>query len=375
MIRIFASFIFIVFSLNGCLSKEEKEIIKENRLELGNIKINYYSNKSVTSLEVPPDLTSPRYENSFRISEYASNIDSNTINLTNKEIEQENKEVILERNDDIKVMKHGDIRWLVIENEADLVWELSKQFLKEKGFSIKKSDKKIGILETDYLEKKPDIPSKSLGLIRSFFSSSIEGVSYTLPSVDSFKIRIEPLDSKRVELYLSSNSMEEVVQGESTIWQSKARDVSLEAEMLYSLMQFLGSDSAVAREKIINAKEEKKVTVNLGKALNQNTKLIFNTNLIETWDNMNWALGYLDIAIEDRDIKEKAFYIKAIKKSEIGVMSRIFGSEAIAASFQIQLKQIDSNTTEVYLNDLSEINDEKTRVFSLEFFEDIKKLF
>ena len=375
MIRIFASFIFIVFSLNGCLSKEEKEIIKENRLELGNIKINYYSNKSVTSLEVPPDLTSPRYENSFRISEYASNIDSNTINLTNKEIEQENKEVILERNDDIKVMKHGDIRWLVIENEADLVWELSKQFLQDKGFSIKKSDKKIGILETDYLEKKPDIPSKSLGLIRSFFSSSIEGVSYTLPSVDRFKIRIEPLDSKRVELYLSSNSMEEVVQGESTIWQAKARDVSLEAEMLYSLMQFLGSDSAVAREKIINAKEEKKVTVNLGKALNQNTKLIFNTNLIETWDNMNWALGYLDIAIEDRDIKEKAFYIKAIKKSEIGVMSRIFGSEAIAASFQIQLKQIDSNTTEVYLNDLSEINDEKTRVFSLEFFEDIKKLF
>ena len=375
MIRIFASFIFIVFSLNGCLSKEEKEIIKENRLELGNIKINYYSNKSVTSLEVPPDLTSPRYENSFRISEYASNIDSNTINLTNKEIEQENKEVILERNDDIKVIKHGDIRWLVIENEADLVWELSKQFLQEKGFSIKKSDKKIGILETDYLEKKPDIPSKSLGIIRSFFSSSIEGVSYTLPSVDRFKIRIEPLDSKRVELYLSSNSMEEVVQGESTIWQAKARDVSLEAEMLYSLMQFLGSDSAVAREKIINAKEEKKVTVNLGKALNQNTKLIFNTNLIETWDNMNWALGYLDIAIEDRDIKEKAFYIKAIKKSEIGVMSRIFGSDAIAASFQIQLKQIDSNTTEVYLNDLSEINDEKTRVFSLEFFEDIKKLF
>jgi len=375
MIRIFTSFIFIVFSLNGCLSKEEKEVIKENRLELGNIKINYYSNKSVTSLEVPPDLTSPRYENSFRISEYASNIDPNTINLTNKEIEQENKEVILERNEDIKVMKHGDIRWLVIENEADLVWELSKQFLKEKGFSIKKSDKKIGILETDYLEKKPDIPSKSLGLIRSFFSSSIEGVSYTLPSVDRFKIRIEPLDSKRVELYLSSNSMEEVVQGESTIWQAKARDVSLEAEMLYSLMQFLGSDSAVAREKIINAKEEKKVTVNLGKALNQNTKLIFNTNLIETWDNMNWALGYLDIAIEDRDIKEKAFYIKAIKKSEIGVMSRIFGSDAIAASFQIQLKQIDSNTTEVYLNDLSEINDEKTRVFSLEFFEDIKKLF
>ena len=92
MIRIITSFIFIVFFLNGCLSDDQKQTIKENRIELGDIKINYYSDKSVTSLEVPPDLTSPSYENSFRISEFASGVDSKTVNLTNKELDTDQKE-------------------------------------------------------------------------------------------------------------------------------------------------------------------------------------------------------------------------------------------------------------------------------------------
>ena len=59
----------ITLLLSGCFSEEQKQTIKNNRIELGDIKINYYSDKSVTSLEIPPDLTSPSYENSFRISE------------------------------------------------------------------------------------------------------------------------------------------------------------------------------------------------------------------------------------------------------------------------------------------------------------------
>ena len=102
MIRIFTYILITSFFLSGCLSEEQKEIIKENRIELGDIKINYYSDKSVTSLEVPPDLTSPSYESSFRISEFA-NVDLNVVNLTNKEIQTEVKSEILKENADIRV--------------------------------------------------------------------------------------------------------------------------------------------------------------------------------------------------------------------------------------------------------------------------------
>ena len=56
MIRIYSSILLISLFISGCFSEEVKQTIKENRVQLGDVKINYYSDKSVTSLEVPPDL-------------------------------------------------------------------------------------------------------------------------------------------------------------------------------------------------------------------------------------------------------------------------------------------------------------------------------
>lgn len=379
MLKIFLTLIFITYFLTGCFSEEQKQTIKNNRIELGNVKINYYSDKSVTSLEIPPDLTSPSYENSFRLNDYVNNVDSNTINLTNKESETVSNEKILNIKSDISVMKSGSRRWLVVDKDPDLIWDLSKQFLKEKGFVIKKIDKKIGVMETDYLENKPVIPGKSLGVIRSLFASSIDNVSYTLPSVDKYKIRIEPIESgSKSEVHLSLSSMKEVVKNsgnvESTIWQEKEKDVSLETEMLYLLMVYLGGESAEAREKIINAKETEKIIVTLSNSFNGYKKLTFKQNILDTWDNLAWALLELNIQVEDKDIKEKAFYIKAVG-DDIGLMSKLLGTEAISQQYQISLKEIDKSTTEIYFNDLEEKNESSTKNLNFEIFEKIHKLF
>ena len=380
MMRIITSFIFIVFFLNGCISEEQKQTIKENRVELGDIKINYYSDKSVTSLEVPPDLTKPKYENSFRLSEFVSDINPNTINLTNKETLEEQKQKVFTVPSDIQVKKSGTRRWLVVDKSPDLIWDLSSQFLKEQGFVIKKSNKKIGVMETDFLENRPEIPAKSMGLIRSMLQSTIDNVNYTLPSVDSYKIRIEPIDSgNKSEVHLSVSSMAEVITGtgkdETTLWQSKERNVALENEMLYELMLYLGGDSADARERIINAQEEGKITVTLDDGINGYAKLQFKLNLIDTWDNMSWALSDLNVNLEDKDLKEKSFYVQVARTSDKGIMSKIFGEDAIFNSYQLQLKELSSNLTEVYFNDISEVNEIETKRFSYEFLGKIQKLF
>jgi len=380
MLRIITSFIFIVFFLNGCFSEDQKQAIKENRVEFGDIKINYYSDKSVTSLEVPPDLTKPRYENSFRLSEYVNDINTNLVNLTNKEKLEEQKQTVLSVPSDIQVKKSGTRRWLVVDKSPDLIWDLSRQFLKEQGFVIKKSNKKIGVMETDYLENKPDIPAKSMGWIRSMLQSTIDNVSYTLPSVDSYKVRIEPHDSgKKSEVHLSVSSMAEVITGtgedETTLWQSKERNIALENEMLYQLMLYLGGDTADARERIINAQEEGKITVSLADSINGYAKLQFKLNLIDTWDNMSWALSDLNVNLEDKDLKEKTFYVQVARTSDKGIMSKIFGEDAIFNSYQLQLKEISSDLTEVYFNDISEVNENETKQFSYEFLGKIQKLF
>jgi len=376
MIRVYILLLLSLF-ISGCFTEEQKQSIKENTIVLGNKKLNYYSNKSITSLEIPPDLTSPNYENSFRVSEFSSDVDSKTVNLTNNELNINSKEKIEKAFVDIEVKKFGNRRWLIVNKSPEIVWELSKQFLKEKGFVIKKSNKKIGVMETDYLENKPEIPAQSLGFFRSFLASTVSNVSYTLPSVDSYKIRIEPLnDNTKSEVYLSLSSMAEVSTGDDrTMWQSKEKDNALETEMLYSLMLFLGSDSTDAREKIISAKEEGRISVNLSEGLNGYAKLAFKLNLIETWDNLAWALSEANIEVVDKDLKEKTFYIRYVDNQSIGFMSKIFGTEAIIQQYQIQLKTLDRENTEVYFNDISEQNKPETKKLSHSLFKKIHSLF
>ena len=104
-------------------------------------------------------------------------------------------------------------------------------------------------------------------------------------------------------------------------------------------------------------------------------KLVFPTNQYDTWDNMGWALDQLDIDVKDKDVKEGSFYIDVARTQDIGWFSRIFGDSAIKKSFQILVKQTSSNTTEVYFNDISEENEQKTIDFSHEFLGNIAKQF
>jgi len=366
--------------LSGCF-ENTNETLKNNRIDLGEINTNYYADRSVSSLEVPPDLTSPSYDNAFRLSQFVSDIDGNVINLTNKPLEtNKNNSKVFSVPSDITVRRIGKRRWLEVDKSAEVVWGLSKQFLKEKGFVIKKSNQKIGVMETDYRENiKPEIPERSMGLVRSLFSSLSEDINYTLPSVDKYKIRVEPISNEKSEVHLSLSTMSEVVDKslgtERTMWQHKDKDEIMEAEMLLSLMLYLGGDAAEAREKILNAKEERKISVLLDKDINNYAKLIFMLDLADTWDNVSWAISNLDLPLEDKDIKDKSFYINIARTADIGLFSKIFGDEPIRKTFQIQLKQVDINKTEVYFNDVSEENQQATKDFSFEIFKKIKNQF
>ena len=380
MKRNFFTLALIFTFLGGCLFEDQKEIIKENRIDVKQVKINYYADKSVNSLEVPPDLTSPDYENSFRIREFVKDIDANVVNLSNtNEIIEKNQKVLTVPTD-IVIKGSGTRKWLIVEKDTETVWSLSKQFLRDYGFVIKKINKEIGVMETNYLENKPKIPASSMGWFRSALESTIDNVSYTLPSVDSYKIRIEPIEGgKKTEVHLSLNSMAEVITGsgkdETTLWQYKERDINLESEMLYNLMVYLGSDAANAREKIIEAQNESKLIIKNETDINGYAKLIFNFGLEATWDNIAWALNDLSLEIESKDVKEKAFYIKAARTSDKGIFTKMFGDDAVRQVFRVSLKSINETKTEVLFFDVSEKNENETKEFSFDLMKQIKDKF
>jgi len=374
--------VFLVLFLSGCMSlggndKTEEEKQREAFIDK---QINYYSDKTVSSLDIPPDLTTPSSQKAFKLSQYVSNAPEKVIDFSG-EVKEKQKEVlnILKEPSNIQVKKSGNRRWLVVEKKPDAIWGLSKSFLKSNGFSIKKVNKKIGLIETDFLENHAEIPKENLGMIRSFLGSKFG--AYVLPTIDKYRIRLEPINSgNKTAVYLSLSSMAEVAinsgsKDENTIWQAQPKDPTLEIAMLYKLMVYLGGDHAQAREKIVKVKDQEKITVSLTKGVGGYAKLVFPTNQYDTWDNMGWALDQLDIDVKDKDVKEGSFYIDVARTQDIGWFSRIFGDSAIKKSFQILVKQTSSNTTEVYFNDISEENEQKTIDFSHEFLGNIAKQF
>jgi len=370
------SILLMALSLGGCISLDKEE---EKQAGLGERSINYYSDKTVTSLEIPPDLTKPSSQNAFKLSEYVS-VQEDTISFSEKDNAIKEASSILRAPSNVEVKKAGERRWLVVDKKPDAVWNLSKSFFKSHGFSIKKTNKKIGIMETDYLESHAEIPDQSLGVIRSMLKKALKA-RYALPIVDKYRIRIEPTDNgNKSEVYLTLTSMVEVITGEggeaeNTIWQSQEKDQALETEMLYRLMTFLGSDHAIAREKIIAAKEEKNLAVSIADGVGGYAKLVFSLNQYDTWDNVGWALDQLEVDVEDKDVKEGSFYINVARTEDLGIFSRMFGDDAVKKSFQIIVKQTGTDKTEVYFNDLSEENEQATIDFSHEFLGNIAKQF
>lgn len=368
--------LLMALSLGGCISLDKKE---NKQAGLGERSINYYSDKTVTSLEIPPDLTKPSSQNAFKLSEYVS-VQEDTISFSEKDNAIKEASSILRAPSNVEVKKAGERRWLVVDKKPDAVWNLSKSFFKSHGFSIKKTNKKIGIMETDYLESHAEIPDQSLGVIRSMLKKALKA-RYALPIVDKYRIRIEPTDNgNKSEVYLTLTSMVEVITGEggeaeNTIWQSQEKDQALETEMLYRLMTFLGSDHAIAREKIIAAKEEKNLAVSIADGVGGYAKLVFSLNQYDTWDNVSWALDQLEVDVEDKDVKEGSFYINVARTEDLGIFSRMFGDDAVKKSFQIIVKQTGTDKTEVYFNDLSEENEQATIDFSHEFLGNIAKQF
>jgi len=374
MIKIFTNIFIIFIFLSGCFSNEE---VKPSKSELGNLKINYYSNKSVTSLEIPPDLTSPEMQKSFVLSDFVSGVKENYVDFS----DSQEKVKVLSNPTGINVKKSGQMRWLEIDKNPDDVWILAREFLKLQGFSLEKDNKKTGILETNFIENRPDIPDSSLGFIRGVLGRALDQ-QYTFASVDKYRVRIEPLDDgKRTSLYLSLTSLEEIVDpriddpkryGE-TAWKYREKDLILETEMLYRLMVYLGGDDV--ETKILKAKDQKIILAKVQDTINGYAKLVLDLDILDAWEKLSWSIDQNNIDLEDKDIKERTFYIVSTRTSDKGIMSRLFGDEPYKKTFQLVLKSTGTQTTEVYFNDVSEENETETKEYSYDLFNQLASSF
>ena len=348
----YLAIIFIGLLAVGC----SKVLDPVKKIGLGSRVIDYQADEKVDSLIIPPDLTQPKSLSLFTQNENLSN-----------EIE------VVNRVENVEVMRDNYRRWLVVDMPSSEVWSLSKEFFRSYGFKIENENQKIGIFETDYLEIETKVPDKSLGMIRAALSKALQ-TQYGLPIADKYRVRIESVKGQsKSEVYLTLASIGEVVSGAIRVWQPRDKDVELETEMLLKLMVFLGNDRVEAISKIQSNTSLSNAAIEVVASESGYATLTFPYNKKQAWSYLGWALDELGIDVDDRDFIEGSFLIKANPNK--GFFSKILGSMDKDTTYQLIIKEVGASQSTVIFVDLSEENDQDIIEYSVELFNQIASKF
>lgn len=274
-------------------------------------KIDYKSAGQLPPLEVPPDLTAPRRDNRYVVPETGKS----TTTLSAYQSDQTQLRVkgqgdVLPTVDDMHVERSGLQRWLVVDNQPPAkLWPIVKDFWQENGFLVRKANPETGVMETDWAENRAKLPQDWL---RSTLGKLIDQV-YSTSERDKFRTRLERTpDGRGTEVFISHRGMEEVyVPGsgrETTKWQPRDTDFSLEAEFLRRLMIRLGAQEEKAKQLMATAPQTERAA--LKKATDGAEVLEVFEPFDRTWRRVGLALDRVGFTVEDRDRTKGLYFVR-----------------------------------------------------------------
>src|SRR5436853_123482 len=205
-------------------------------------RIDYKSTSAAPPLELPPELSQPRYDDRFAVSTASGLAAANAA--------RPNRNDLLPSNPDARIARAGNERWIVAKATPEQAWTVARQYWTDTGFVVAVEQPTIGVMETDWAENRADMPSdflrRTVGKYLDAFTSTYKR--------DKFRTRIERgAESGTVEIYVSHRGMEQVPTalienkyGAGFAWALMPPDPNLEAEMLSRLMMRFGAPEAQA---------------------------------------------------------------------------------------------------------------------------------
>ena len=209
----------------------------------------YRQSKTAQTLEVPPDLTSSTIDDTLVVPEInpagSASLAAYAGERGGAQPQARAAETVLPAQAGVTLEQDGNQRWLLVTAPADQVWPKVREFWTSNGFALKRDDPTIGIMETDWVENRADIPQDGL---RAVLKKYLD-ILYSAPTRDRFRTRLErAAEGKSTEIYLTHSGVEEAAVGGASasatntyIWQRRPADPELEAEMLKRLTVYLGA--------------------------------------------------------------------------------------------------------------------------------------
>ncbi len=280
-------------------------------------------------LEMPPDLTSPTYDDRFAIPDPKASTSfsqyqqgrtpgspaAGPVNLA-----------VLPPIANARVERSGEMRYVVAKADPAQAWPVVREFWLDQGFSIAREDAAAGILETNWRENRPNVESEG---IRGFMSRALPGM-YSSGERDRFRARIERgAEAGTVEIYVSHRGLEEVYTStlqDSTRWVPRGggTDRGLEAEMLARLVLKLGEPTKKS-EPVRSADAKPGSPAKPGAATpaaatsaaavmqgGGNGPIVLNDGFDRAWRRVGLALDRVGFTVEDRDRSKGTYFVRYI---------------------------------------------------------------
>lgn len=269
--------------------------------------VDYKKSQTAPTLEVPPDLNVSKADDALAVPSAGAedNATYSAYSQTNPKSQAGGAPSVLPVQNEIRVERDGDKRWLVIQSDSAAVWTKMREFWLQNGFLIKREDPRIGILETDWSENRADIP---MDPVRKILSKALDTL-YSSPTRDMFRVRLEAgTKPGTTELFLTHRGMQEVLNDKSTIWQPRPSDPELESEMLNRLMVYMGVQEQQAKQALHSA-EAPAARAQLTRNTDGTAALIVEEDVSRTWRRTGLALDRVGFSVEDRDRSKGVYYV------------------------------------------------------------------
>jgi outer membrane protein assembly factor BamC len=204
--------------------------------------LEYLDSRVGPNLEIPPDLTLIKADGSFELPAV----------FTTSGAETRGGLPVLASVDSIQLKGRSDYYWLSIDEPADNLYRLVKDFWASEGFALTMDEPVIGIMKTNWVFNKEGGKDKDKSFFAKLFSDN--ELSQTQ---DQFKTRIaSDAGTATSQVYISHRGTEnsggffsrsqkydqvkDISPDDGDDWQFRVSEPELEVEMLSRLMLYLG---------------------------------------------------------------------------------------------------------------------------------------
>ncbi|MGD8547314.1 MAG: outer membrane protein assembly factor BamC [Thiohalophilus sp.] len=320
----------LVALLAGCSSSPEKDY---RAIYSGQIE------EPEQGLEVPPGLGKPRVGEQMQIPAIGRERASYSSQQNG-----DNGQGVLATAENIRFVRQGNMHWLELDMPPAQVWSAARDFLKSLGFEITREDPALGVMETDWQERRERIPGNWLQRVMDSISST--GFR------DRYMVRLERMPQGGTRLFISHRGLQEVVSGgdtaldiTETAWVPTEPDTELEVELLKRFLISLGTAQDQATRIVAGGGSSQPVKrAQLVEEQGEPVLQVHET-FPRTWRRVGLALDRVGVLVEDRNRSEGLYYIKLtdefMAKEQKGFWASFLEDKEKKAAIQQLLLKVD----------------------------------